>query len=85
MTGATSVFAHAPVASAVKADCYAVQSADRVAVALGSNTTAADELKRLYGQSRQEQALTLSLLGYTSPKCVENGPWDLTPNDGVWP
>jgi hypothetical protein len=73
--------------SETQAECYGMQSFTRVATQLGDTPDDAQALARFYYDK------VYPLMGgethngspYWSADCRENGPLDLSPNDGIWP
>jgi len=63
------------------AECQAMQSDARMAESLGATPRQAQTLATRYAM----QVYPRMPSGYTSPGCSEDGEYDLTPGDGVWP
>ena len=67
-----------------RAECLGMQNIARVAIALGDTPDDAASLATYYVTEVYPRRQTGNP-DYWSPDCVQNGPLDQTPGDGIWP
>jgi hypothetical protein len=64
-----------------RTECRALQRDSLVASSLGASPAAARTLAERYARLAYPRVTS----SYRAPECREDGPWDETPGDGVWP